>query len=316
MRTLPATLAVSGVIALALVGAVASPASAATLPDTERLVEIDWEGNFSSIDPIVTLEPDFVPVTALYSAPAAVESAGADYNALDGTIYVLSPYDGDPCTLVAVDPANGSVISSTPISLTGEGTFDTCRAFTITEDGIAYASLDDVNLYTIDLSTAVATLVGEVTGIPDDIVGMAANPVDGKLYISADDIYEVDPTTAVATLVPGTEGLGDNGGVDFDANGVLWGTDWQTLFSLSISDPAGTYEAFGLLEEGTEALFIMGPATPVVTPTETPTVTATPALAATGFDGAPLGLAAGALALGLVAFIGARSRKARAQERA
>ena len=95
---------------------------------------------------------------------------------------------------------------------------------------IGYAvDADDNSLYTIDLSTSTATLIGYTGQLFE---GIALSP-DGTLFgtDSSGRLWTIDKTTAVPTRV-GTTVLGDLEGLDF--NGT-------TLIACHVEDPTSIY---------------------------------------------------------------------------
>jgi hypothetical protein len=102
--------------------------------------------------------------------------------------------------------------------------------------GAAYLSTSGgspqhARLWSINMSTAAATLIGEMSA-PTDVTGTVmiaiAMNCEGKLYahnIGDKALYQVDPVTAATTLV-GSHGLDSNfaQGMDFDnSDGTLYG---------------------------------------------------------------------------------------------
>lgn len=95
-----------------------------------------------------------------------------------------------------------------------------------TANGVLYASsMNGVKsyLYTVDIATGAATLVGEITNAPA-IIDIAINTA-GEMYgvdISGDNLVKIDPTTGAGTII-GSIGFDANfaQGMDFDA-GILY----------------------------------------------------------------------------------------------
>jgi hypothetical protein len=123
--------------------------------------------------------------------------------------------------LVTCNIATGAC---TPVGPLGVNITDTGLAFTA--DGSLYMSTDapkPSKLYKIDPKTGHATLIGiqgqEVTGLAADKTGLYGLGGDGR-----DNLVKLDTTTGHATAIGAlrTAVLVD-GGIDFDAKGVLWG---------------------------------------------------------------------------------------------
>jgi len=107
------------------------------------------------------------------------------------------------------------------------------------------------NLYTVDVTTAVPTLVGSLTGLPDtdQMTGLAFDPNDGTLYGSAgsgaDRIYTIDKSTGAVTLIGTTGPGGSTPDLFFDGTGSLFGSKGgggspNTLISIDKATAAGT----------------------------------------------------------------------------
>lgn len=96
------------------------------------------------------------------------------------------------------------------------------------------------NLYSVDLSTATATLIGS-TG--EFLEGLALSP-GGTLFgtDTVGDLYTLNKTTGAATLV-GNTGLGDVEGLVFDGSTLL-GTNFAsptTIYSINTTNASAIY---------------------------------------------------------------------------
>jgi uncharacterized protein DUF4394 len=126
--------------------------------------------------------------------------------------------------LVTCNMANGScrAVGNLGVDITDTG-------LSFGPDGALYMSTDapknPTRLYRLDTVTGRATLVGdqgqEVTGLAGDMTTLYGLGGDGR-----DNLVKIDTTTGAATEIGplGTVAL-DDGGIDFDAHGVLWGID-------------------------------------------------------------------------------------------
>lgn len=282
--------AVAAATALAL--APVSGANAATLPAGETLFVFSWAGGFFSVDTATGAS------TELFDLDIIVESAGSDFNPIDGQIYVLNNYGN--CNLVVIDPITETYVQH-DITV-NSGNHDTCRAIDINTDGVIHAVLDDESLYVIDGATGAATQIGDIGATGDGITGLATNPVTGTLYAESDsdNFFAVDPETGQGTPMTGVDNA-INGFFDFDSNGVLWYTGGNELYS--ISDVGSWEDNFeSIIESGaTESGF--------VAPSDFSSAASQSGvgLADTGVDAAPLlGFAALAVVAGAVAV---RSRR-------
>ncbi len=100
----------------------------------------------------------------------------------------------------------------------------------------AYATNTGGDLYSIDLTTATATLIGDM-GVGSFIESIALSP-GGVLYGASvsGDLYTIDTLTGVATLV-GDTGLGNIEGLDFNGSTLL-GTNFFSEPSVYSIDPS------------------------------------------------------------------------------
>lgn len=138
----------------------------------------------------------------------------------------------------------------------------------ITDTGLAFASdlqlymstdapKNPVRLYRVDPVTGAATLVGdqgqEVTGLAGSVAGLFGLGGDGR-----SNLVRVDPVTG-ATAPIGSLGTvaPRDGGLDFDADGVLWGIedaglrDPSRIFTVDLETGAATVVATVHLANGT-----------------------------------------------------------------
>jgi len=129
--------------------------------------------------------------------------------------------------LAKVDQSNGSFLNST--NITGLVTGDALSGLAISSGGKAYMSGTQTGasrLYSLDLSTAVATVIGTITS--NLVIDIAIDSKD-NLYamdITTDSLWGVDKTTGAGTLI-GATGFATNfsQGMDFDpATDVLYAT--------------------------------------------------------------------------------------------
>lgn len=169
------------------------------------------------------------------SAPYAdVEGLAIDAN---GNLYGM---DDASKTLLRIDRTTGVALpvdgreGNTGLSRTSN--FD----FGLTFDcvGNLYASSDSRrSLYRLDVNTGAATLVGGEGALGAAITGLAAR-YDGVYGIGSsgdENLYRIDVDTGRATLI-GPLGGGlrfTDGGLDFDAGGVLWGVADMTGTSIT-----------------------------------------------------------------------------------
>ena len=167
-----------------------------------------------------------------------------------GTLYGV---DEDTDQLVTISPTTGAATVVGPLGVTGH---DVGLAFDCT--GALYMSTEDPgNLYRVNHTTGAATLVGAqgqpVTGLTADSSG-----VFGLGGGFTNNLVRLDTSTGAATPV-GPLGIAvDDGGIEFDAAGVLWGLeDTGTIFTVDPATGAATAGATTLA--GFESLAIDAP---------------------------------------------------------
>ena len=130
----------------------------------------------------------------------------------DGTLWAATGSPSD--TLYQLNPTTGAVISSGVVSTLAAGSGD--MAFD-TNNVLWWNSGN--SLYTVNVSTYVATLIGVIT--PTITINGFAFGSNGTLYAHAgNNIYTINQTTAVATLVgaTGTTGIADLGSSAVNVN--------------------------------------------------------------------------------------------------
>ena len=197
---------------------------------------------------------DATPISPVTSGlPGALGATG------DGTLWGWSSN-----TLQVVDPLAGT---STPA---GPATAFSVTGFDVIADGVGYGiTLGDDQLFSVDLTTGVATPVGAAGLVnaalatageadPDAFV-ISLGSVGDTLYgidLSTDSLIGIDPTSGVASII-GTLGAVDNvgsgifsgyaglTGVDEDANG-----EYESLFGvvnfINPGGPVGSVRLGGL----------------------------------------------------------------------
>jgi hypothetical protein len=192
-------------------------------------------------------------------------------------------------------------------------------ALVIGTDGAAYF-VRSGELYSLDLTTAIATNLGPLTAITNDAWGFSVDPTTGDLYLLEQDgdLFEVDPAAVTATPVASWT-LSPEGdftyGLAIDHSGTAWVVEWgnddpwgPVLWSTSLAAFGVQQERSGEIERADSFIFenwwvsvVPAPVIPAVEP----------ALADTGVDTAPLAGTALLLgALGLALVIRSRRRSA------
>ncbi len=176
-------------------------------------------------------------------------------------------FDRECAALFGVDDVTDRLLTCdtetghcTMVGELGVNITDTGLAFA--DDNTLYMSTDapksPTNFYRVDPATGAATLLGdqgqEVTGLADGPAGLFGLGGDGR-----NDLVRIDPATGAATRIGslGTISPSD-GGLDFDADGVLWGIEDSGLrypsrvFKVDTTTGRATVVATVHLENGTQ----------------------------------------------------------------
>lgn len=146
---------------------------------------------------------------------------GMDFTPTGSTLYGVTGSAGTPAsTLGTINPATGAFTSVAALSGLGAG--ENATGLTIhPRTGVAYlstfATTPGARLYSLNLATGAATLIGSMG--PEIMIDIAMN-CSGELYahsISTDSLFRIDAATGAATLI-GAHGLAANfaQGMDFD----------------------------------------------------------------------------------------------------
>lgn len=141
--------------------------------------------------------------------------------------------------LWTIDPATGAA------TLVGATGVEDGSGLSFTPDGRLWMTdfSGTRTLYRLDPATGTATAVAS-GALGADIEGLAAS-CDGTLYGIGDGdfpfLYRIDTTTGVASALPQSYSpplpLIDNAGIDFDAEGTLWGIESLAPGSIFTVDP-------------------------------------------------------------------------------
>lgn len=186
-------------------------------------------------------------------------------------------------------------------------------ALVIDLDGKAYA-IQGPYLYSVDLATAKVVNLGTVTGIDNSIYGAAVDPTTGLLYglEQNGDLVLIDPValtgTAVGTWPTSTEW---SYGIAIDHAGTAWVVEspGDGTYSALWSTPLATFGVDPQLSGNIVDAGGDDPTTWWATIIYPPAPAPAPALAATGFDAAPLALGGVVLAAAGAVLIARRSRR-------
>ena len=133
-------------------------------------------------------------------------------------------------------------------------------------DVMGYAVDTGENLYSVNLTSASATLIGNTnTGL--FLEGLAISP-GGGLFGTADsgNLYSINKSTGAATLI-GDTGLGDIEGLDYNV-AILLGTDLNTSTTTFYSINTTTATPTAVVSTGkgiTRAMAVQNPTTAYIT---------------------------------------------------
>jgi len=248
--------AIATTASLALTMAIASPlalpalatGAAQSLPTAgDSLFAMASNGTgkgFGSIDVSTGAAIGLVTARATTPRNGDVFTGGA-YNPTTGTAYVINEINGSNQTLQSVDPVTG-VLTTVAIMWEGAPTsYRYVRSIAIADDGTAYAIVTNRWLYSLNLTTAELTLVGN-TGL-GDLASLAINPVDDLLYAvdGNNGVFTLNTTTGAPTKVG--ENSASMCGFQIDVAGVAWYKECGgNLFSATnLTDIAGSAQDHG-----------------------------------------------------------------------
>ncbi|MAG55901.1 MAG: hypothetical protein CMJ83_06390 [Planctomycetes bacterium] len=114
-------------------------------------------------------------------------------------------------------------------------------------------------LYTIDVTTGAATLVGTSTNFSDGLAIDLAGNAYGTDFIFQDGLFSVDLTTGATTFIgPFNVGLVSlQAGASFDANGILWALASNgALYTIDVS--TGTATLTGMVVDAATGAALAG----------------------------------------------------------
>lgn len=161
--------------------------------------------------------------TSMFSSQSALASPG------QGTLYASVPFWGE---LITIDPSDGGSIVILGDTETADGTFVSLPSLAIDPDtGTMYggSGFGSFNLYTVNLNTAIVTLVGP-TG-EGSLVGLDFGPV-GQLFAAVNPVGQggnggthlatVNKNTGDTTII-GSFGVSHIGAIAFAPDGTLYG---------------------------------------------------------------------------------------------
>lgn len=211
----------------------------------------DVVGFYTVFDLDVPVE---LPTIAPFDPSGAFIGAGELYN---GRVYMADGVNN----MWEVDPATGDILDSYTITQPPDG--ETYVGFAVDPtDGVVYAASTNVvtsTLFTVDLTTGAATVVGKITNSP----AMIAIAVDGAgdLYgydIVNDEFLRIDKTTGAGTVI---------GPIGFDANfgqGMAYDPATDTIYLTAFNNGAFRAElrSVDVTTGATSLLGLLGSTTP------------------------------------------------------
>jgi hypothetical protein len=176
--------------------------------------------------------PEVLPNIAPFPAGGTAFIGAGEY--VDGLVYMVNTVN----TMWEVDPATGAILDTFTATSPAAGETWSGMALDPT-DGTVYAQATNVttsSLWTMDVTTGTATLVGPVTNAPG-LIGIAIDGA-GNLWgydIVGDVLLSIDKTTGAGTVV---------GPIGFDANfGQGMGYDATTDTVLMAAFNNATFQA-------------------------------------------------------------------------
>ena len=294
--------------ALVLPFLVVAPASAATLPSTDTLYAITCERDAD----LYSVDADTADMTLIGNTTLANDCAGPGaFDPTTGTAYYITW--GDVGGLAAIDLTTGAA-TVTPITGDSNAYPD---SLAIGLDGSAWV-IAGYDLYSIDLSTGVTTLVANLTD--RCFYSFSVDPTTGKFYViecGSGEAFELTVADGTLTSI-GTITLTDNTyALQIDTSGRWWfQQDDSSLWSTAIPNGVMTPESEGNLVDSANSTAPYSESLLLTYEDDVPAdhvIAADPELAATGAEVVPGLLAAGTLAvLGTVLTMVAIRRRRRA----
>lgn len=180
----------------------------------------------------------FAALLLCFSGPGQTQSSvelllgatGTDHSS--GKLYIVNPMTGTATELYPITDgsAGGGVIDPT-VSMHGLAADAGGSLFGIDEQGNA-------ELYSIDLATGVATLIGSTGQNMTDItfIGATLYGIDRN-----ERLYTIDTATGLSTLVPPGNDVNSHKGLAADSSGDLFGSQGDDLYSINPADGVSTY---------------------------------------------------------------------------
>lgn len=228
-------------------------AAAATVAATSA-----WAGpigfSITGADDLVRVDLGTGEVTTVGSLGVSGDFEGLDFSP-DGTLFASDDTNAD---LYTIDPTTGEASLVGSFGFGQAETQNTGLAFR--DDGTLFMVVDDFddgttdqdNLYTVDTTTGLATLVGTLFGTPfadDPEITSIAFASDGTLFAvdrDLDALLTVNPLTAEVSLVGTLGALADSGqqGLDFFGDTLfLMSENPEAIFTVDTTTGAAALSA-------------------------------------------------------------------------
>lgn len=300
--------------------AAAAPAHAAppALPDGERLVAASCQ--YPPYADVTLFEVDSATGASTALASDTVNENFCGYQGawdrVTGAFY-FTTWDSPESVLLSWNPVTG-VITEIGVVLDEDVALNP-YALVIDLEGNAYFNYSS-NLYSLDLETAEATLLGELTAVTTSGWGFSVDPVTGELYLLEQDgdLFLVDIDAVTATYVASWP-LSDDAdfayGLAIDSAGTAWvvespGADdnYSALWSTPLASFGDTVERSGNIVDAATGVGFSGWWVSLIPAAVAPPA---PQLAATGVNATPaIAAAAAVLGLGGILLLARRRRSA------
>ncbi|MGP3691482.1 DUF6923 family protein [Streptomyces sp. IBSNAI002] len=265
---------------------------------------VKWTGSQSELQQ-VDLRTGRASRTIQFSQSAYYDAMS--YNPMDGMLYAIQqPFNaGAPSDrkIVKINPSDGTVthVATDPGMTAVSGSY---RIGAMTSDGTTMylRSYDSPKLVRVDLTNPTeASAWSTVDSTRYSTSDFAVNPVDGQLYgQTGSSLYRIDPNTGLTTV------LGN-------ITDPIWGDQvFDTDGNLYQIGSRGLAFKIDLTKKGSDGLAVKGAETPVFTGGDSRDYADAAGLVCPAAPGVPLvepGIAAGAVAVGLLGAAGVYLRR-------
>lgn len=223
-------LCAAALVAIAPLGAVSAANAATSLPIGETMYGLECDSDLATDFYSVTLDA-VGALTAIGTSAVNPCWLGATFDPTTGLAYAVESDYSSKSTLYSINTADGTFTNLGNIKVGGADIY--MSALAINSAGVLYgfSSEDsDEKIYTIDLTTRVATFVSNLNMDFDNYLDAAAfNPVDNELYglnQGGGGVYKIDLTSGIGTKLSDSNYNTKMGGASFsfsfDSSGTAW----------------------------------------------------------------------------------------------